>query len=748
MSGISALSTGTRRTALQLGLLAALGAAQPALADADAASSAESDMTAITVTATKTPLTLLEAPATVTVFDAEKIADQLVSDIRDLVRFEPGVSVRRAPSRFGAAQGTTGRDGNAGFNIRGLEGNRVLIQVDGVRVPDGFEFGAQAAGRGDYVDLGLVKSVEILRGPGSSLYGSDGLAGVVSFITADPSDLLGDKTIGALGRVAYDSADDQWSGTAAVAGKAGNFSALAAATIRRRHELDNQGTNDAPNSTRTAPNPQDTRSNSYLGKIVYDAGGGHQIRLTGEHLEDDVDTNVLSGVAPVPSAATSVIGLTAHDRISRDRIGLDWRYEGTGLVERAILAGYWQEGKNRQEAYEDRNTAADRSRINTFNNRVWGIAGDATLGFATGSLAHRLVVGGDFSKTQQTGMRDGTVPTPPETFPTAAFPKTDFTLLGLFVGDEIRLAGDRLILFPGLRFDHYALDPEDDPLLPAFSGADSSGSRLSPRLGATFKLSGGVSLVGNYTSGFKAPAPSQVNQYFENLTSPFFAYRTLQNPDLKPETSQSFEGGLRVASGPVSGALTAFTGRYRNFISQEQVGGTGTVANPILFQYVNLARVDIHGVEARFQVQPLEGVTIDGSVAWAEGTTDRDGTETPLLTIDPLKFVAGVGYRAPDDRFGGQLIATVGSQKEGNQTTGLCAPACLRPGGYTVLDATAFVKLGEMFTLRAGLFNIFDATYTEWADIRGLADSAANRAVSDAWTQPGRNFSVSLSARF
>src|SRR3546814_10509902 len=94
--------------------------------------------------------------------------------------FEPGVSVQRQPARFGAALGATGRAGNESFNIRGIGGNRVLIQVDGVRVPDGFSFGAQASGRGDYVDLGLIKSVEILRGPSSALYGSDGLAGAVS----------------------------------------------------------------------------------------------------------------------------------------------------------------------------------------------------------------------------------------------------------------------------------------------------------------------------------------------------------------------------------------------------------------------------------------------------------------------------------------------------------------------------------------------------------------------------------------
>jgi hypothetical protein len=73
------------------------------------------------------------------------------------------VSVRSSPARFGAALGTTERDGNAGFNISGLEGNRVLVQVDGVRSSDSFVFGAQAVGRGDYGDLDPLKSGLSLR---------------------------------------------------------------------------------------------------------------------------------------------------------------------------------------------------------------------------------------------------------------------------------------------------------------------------------------------------------------------------------------------------------------------------------------------------------------------------------------------------------------------------------------------------------------------------------------------------------
>jgi hemoglobin/transferrin/lactoferrin receptor protein len=94
---------------------------------------------------------------------------------------------------------------------------------------------------------------------------------------------------------------------------------------------------------------------------------------------------------------------------------------------------------------------------------------------------------------------------------------------------------------------------------------------------------------------------------------------------------------------------------------------------------------------------------------------------------------------------GGQLIATHSAQKDVEATTGLCTGPCYRPGAFFILDATAFFRVTGGLTLRAGVFNIFDRKYAWWNDVRGLADSSA---VKDAYTQPGRNGSVSLSYRF
>lgn len=709
----------------------------------------------ITVTATRQERRVDEVPATVSVITAEEIEEQLATDIKDLVRFEPGVSVRSAPSRFTAAGANTGRDGNAGFNIRGLEGNRVLIQVDGVRTPDAFSFGGQAVGRGDYVDLDLLKSVEILRGPASALYGSDGVAGAVSFITKDPADFLArDEAFGGRARVAYASADESWAGGLVGAARTGAWSGLLAYTYRDAHEHDNQGSNNALNVNRTAPNPQDFETQSVLGKAVFAPSAAHTFRLTGEHFDREIVSEVFSARAAPPLAATSVIDLDALDTTERMRATFDYRYRGSGLIDSAFAAIYFQTSENREFADEDRNTAIDRIRINTFDNEVWGgsLQLDSDASFL--GLKHSFVYGGDYSITRQEGVRDGTVPPAGEAYPTRAFPNTDYALAGAFLQDEISFMGGDLRIIPALRYDYYDLSPENDSgFTQAVSG--QSDSRVSPKLGLVWWMSERFGAFANAAQGFKAPAPSQVNNGFTNSVA---FYQAIPNPNLRPETSETIEIGLRFRDAPFldgrwAGSLTGFSGQYEDFIEQVQVGGNFTPANPALFQFVNLSDVEIEGWEARLEGQWDGGFGLIFTASQTDGEQTAGGVSTPLNSVDPWKIVAGLTYRDPAGRFGGQVIATVSGEKEDadvrQNTSGLICPgnaACLfTPERFTVFDATAYWNMTDAATLRLGVFNITDETYIWWSDVRGVT---AGSTVLDAYTQPGRNVSVSLAYRF
>lgn len=719
----------------RLGMAASLTALGLAL-HSGAAAADDTAADPITVTATKSARAALDVPATVTVLTDEDIADQLADDIKDLVRFEPGVSVRQSPARFSAALSTTGRDGASGFNIRGLEGNRVLIQVDGIRAPDAFSFGAQSVGRGDYADLDLLKSVEILRGPASALYGSDGLAGAVSFITKDPEDFLkDDRQFGSRARVGYASADESLSEGISGAVRAGAFSALLAYTRRDGHELDNQGVNNTASAARTTPVPQDVVSNAFLGKLVFTPSAAHRVRFTWDHVDRNVESNVLSAV----SASTA--GLLALDATERDRFSLDYRYRGDGFIDEAQATIYQQTSATRQYSAEDRTILADRIRDNTFDNEVRGLSAQAESRFGWAGATHAFVYGGDYSVTRQEGLRTGTFPPVGEVYPTRSFPNTDYTLAGVFVQDTITLFDGRLDVVPAVRYDSYKLEPERDAL---YVGqlAPQDDDHVSAKLGLVFWASEQFGFFANYAEGFKAPSPSQVNNGFAN---PVQFYTALPNPDLRPETSTTFEAGARmrnvsVLGGALTASAAAFTGKYDDFIEQVMVSGSFTALDPAIYQFVNHGEVDITGAEARVQMLWTNGVTFNFAISTAHGDQRRLGVESLLLSIDPVKVVGGLGYRDPGGRFGGQLSYTHADRKKLSEAGG-----SYRPPAFGLVDLTAYWSPVDFATLRIGVFNVLDEDYAWWSDVRGLSPTST---VTDAYTQPGRNVSASLTVRY
>ncbi len=712
----------------------------------------------VVVTATRTEVSAEDAPVTVSVITDEDIEAIVATDIKDLVRFEPGVSVRSAPSRPTAALAATGRDGNSGFNIRGLEGNRVLIQTDGIRMPDSFSFGAQAVGRGDYVDLDLLKSVEILRGPSSALYGSDGLAGAVSFTTKDPDDFLGARNFGGRARAAYSSADESVAASIVAAGQSGPLQAMIAYTRREGSEQKNRGTDTSPDARRTAPNPQDIESNSVMGKLVFAPSNTHRLRLTGEYFDRKLESDVLSArAAPaVPPAVlpdTATTRLDVRDDTERKRLSLDYAYrspDASGLVDRASIAVFYQDSTTRQFSDEARLVAPGRIRDTTFDNRVWGATGQVESAFTTGAVTHRILVGGDFSETRQEGIRDGTVPPVGETFPARPFPVTDYTLAGLFVQDEIGLMDGALLLYPALRYDWYELTPRPDALYTG-AAAGQDGSHLSPKLGAVLWATDHFGLFANYAAGFKAPSPSQVNNGFAN---PLFGYASIPNPDLKPETSDSFEAGARLRGVQAGGAVwsasaSAFTAKYEDFIEQVMVGGSFTPMDPAIYQFVNLGEVKISGAEARVQGVWSNGLGAIAAVSYAKGDQESGGVREPLQSIDPWKLVGGLSYDDPAGRFGGQAIVTHSSGKRDSRVAenrpGDARADLFTPPGFTLLDLTAYWNITDAATLRLAVFNVFNEKYWWWSDARGLS---ATSTILDAYTQPGRNFSASVVYRF
>jgi hemoglobin/transferrin/lactoferrin receptor protein len=121
--------------------------------------------------------------------------------------------------------------------------------------------------------------------------------------------------------------------------------------------------------------------------------------------------------------------------------------------------------------------------------------------------------------------------------------------------------------------------------------------------------------------------------------------------------------------------------------------------------------------------------------------------------------VAGLSYRDPAGRFGGALNAVHAAKESAGRSGVSCSATtssrpCPDPDRlgllldarpFTVFDLTAYWNVTDNVTLRGGVFNITGQTYAWWSDVRGLADAST---VKDAYTQPDRNYSVSLAVKF
>jgi hemoglobin/transferrin/lactoferrin receptor protein len=168
-----------------------------------------------------------------------------------------------------------------------------------------------------------------------------------------------------------------------------------------------------------------------------------------------------------------------------------------------------------------------------------------------------------------------------------------------------------------------------------------------------------------------------------------------------------------------------------------------------VFQFVNVGEVEIQGYEARLDARWPSGFSFTAAASTARGDQTVAGITLPLATIDPWKAVAGLRYDDPEGRLGTQLIVTHSAEKDASRVaaSATCpgAASCFIPNGFTIVDATAYWNISDTATLRAGVFNIFDEKYAWWSDVRGLS---ATSTIADAYTQPGRNASVSLVYRF
>ena len=685
------------------------------------------------------------AAAAVSVITAADLEAALAFDLRDALRHEPGVSMTRDPQRFGAG----------GPIVRGLGGNRVLVETDGVPAAKSFAVGSFSNTGRQFADLAIVDRIELLRGPASALYGSDAIAGVLAITTLDPSDLLrGEGKAVLRTRAGYAGDDDSIFAGFTAAARAGSLETLLAYARRDGHELEHAGGG-------RPSNPREYDSDALLARMAW-AGLGRPLRLTVEwnRQQDltDVDSLELSG-----GRFANTIRMEGDDDFESLRFLLDQTFAVGGQQDQGLWRAYWQESELRQLTHEERRAVPPATpplaieRGFHYRERVAGAEVVLARDLTTAGGPHRLVGGLEFAETRVVERRDGlqtnlatgasTSTILGESLPVRDFPVTLVREAGVYVQDEWRPGDGRWSLIPALRADWYRLEPsvdamyaEDNPDSPPV-GIDQGS--LSPKFGIGWRVRDEVSLFLQYAHGFRSPPFDDVNI---GLDLPQFNVRAIPNPDLEPERSDSLEFGSRFSGAALTGTLSIYGSRYRDFIESRVNVGVDPDTGTTLFQSRNIASAEIYGAEAALDLAPgawspaLANWTGRIAFAWTEGK-DTVG-DVPLNSVDPPRGLLGLRYETPSGRLGIGLDVTLTAAKRDVDES---AAPLFKPDGYTVADLRLQWRWSERVTVDIGLFNLTDRAYYEWATVRGRAPGDP---LLPLYREPGRNAAVTLSATF
>ena len=536
---------------------------------------------------------------------------QMVSDESDLVRYDPGISVVEG-----------GRSGSNGFTIRGVDKDRVAINVDGLaqaesRSSEAFQelFGAYGnfnANR-NTSEPENFSEVTLTKGADSLKSGSGALGGAVNYKTKSASDYISEEKPYHLGiKGGYIGRNSQKFSSITAAGTWLGLDALMVYTRRFGKETKNnsdaaetvitdnkQSWNPNAGSTnygsrgvaRSKPDPQDWVNKSTLFKLGYNFNDKNRIGWIYEDSRTDRTTTELSNMWAANWKGEALGDTRSRQDISyRKRIGFEYKnqldkgpWDNLNLrYDRQTIdmstwtwdlpTDYAQNGINSDVYHMFRNIrqktiqyGADAEKQIDFSKSVWamqyGLGGSQN---DNGNRDHSYWVRLYDPKYQTSNNQELTMLVESSSKNRFAYWNNTFQF-----GDSSQYR-----LNAGLRYDNSSSKAKDNPnYTPAirgqipYLGSERKHSGFSYGLGLDWKFTPHLNLLAKYSTGFRAPTSDETWLLFPH---PDFYLKA--NPNLKAETAKNFELGLAGSGKAGNFKLSGFQTRYRNFIELTYMG--------------------------------------------------------------------------------------------------------------------------------------------------------------------------------
>lgn len=641
----------------------------------------------VTVSATKSERDPLATPGEVSVLTQEYFQQRQAQSLDDVLRYEPNISTGGGPRTMAEVP-----------SIRGLTGARILMLVDGVRI----NWISGHRGR-LFVDMDQLKQVEVIRGPGSALYGSQAIGGVVAMETKDPSDFLApDMQFGIRQKFGYQDVNREWLSTTTLSARlTDQIEVMTSGTYRAGKNIRLGG-----GEGRLRNSSQDTLAN--LSKIVWKPTAYDEAEFSIQATRQD---------ARIPFAA-DFDSSSESDRENRTvtyRLG----YSHDDPANRYLnLRGFVYLTTMNIKQRDVRSAGTDDISFDTVGYDLRN-----SMNFGKPSTHHHIVtIGSEFYRNIQIGKgnrvsgRTGGLTGAP-----LYWPRAESNVFALYVQDEITIM-DRLTLVPALRWDHWGNEAPGEE--------SRSVGVVNPKIGAVFQVTDFLFLSANYAHGFRQPTFGDLFISGAHGTNSNF----FPNPDVNPERSRNLDVGLRVNLPKVLSdddqfifKGTYFRNQLKDRITFVQFCEDGSTpipgfpqqpcanGDPVLNTAQNVQQALIQGWEAEFEWRVSNSLVLNGNYSQLKGTNQT--TNESLPGILPKRGVLGINYLyAPWGLTLGGRTQMVADQ---DPFGGFGGPA----PGYTIFDLYATVKPGTVllpelpkswlqeWQVNLGVDNLFDRLY-------------------------------------
>ncbi|MBV9063015.1 MAG: TonB-dependent receptor [Alphaproteobacteria bacterium] len=615
------------------------------LAGALTGTSAQADdaTESIVVTATRTPQPAYKTGESVSIISSQQLETQQILALTDVLQELPGVSIVR--------NGGLGQ--NATASIRGAEAGQTLVLIDGVRINDPSTVDNQAL-LGDLL-VNNTDRVEILRGPQSTLYGSDAIGGVIDVLTRRGGDapfaLRASGEGGSFGTYRLN------------AGASGNLSDIEYGAAANFVHSNGISAADVRNGN---PETDGYTNAGVTGNVRVHLSDAVSVDLRSYYTNarDDFDDNFVF----VPPAAFRVADSAAY---GRNTLAAGYAGLNLDLLDGAFSNRFAFAGSDSHRSFY--NSAFDTLHKNSSDN------GTADRFEYQGTVrpfsADELTIGAEY---QRIGFEGKTF----SSFAPAAKDTGSSNVASLYAQNQVTL-WDRLTLTAGLRRD-------DDR---------EFGGHYSMKLAGAWSLDEGSTVLhANYGDGFKAPT---LFEQFSEFSNPLHA--------LLPEVAHGWEAGLtqRLFSGTVVGSATYFERRTDNqidfFVPDCFSNPPPDVCRTRPFGYYdNIARTEAKGVEIEATTRLSDRLTLDAAITDMRATdltTGLDLARRPHLTAS-----SAITWTPVEDWSAGATLVFAGRRFDSaGEVHPLAADA--------VVNLFASHRLNDWLEIYAHVENLFDVQY-------------------------------------